>query len=104
MELTRISLAACARDRHVEPARPAVAIERAKIQRHLPLGIPAVANAQQDDVTLIALHGLEVFDEKPLQAIAGKEAFAIGIRAQAVVDLIFNCVHLRIAKGDDSSV
>src|SRR5690606_8290331 len=47
-------------DQHVEPALAAVAVERAEVHRDPAVGVPAVADADEDGIALVPLHAFEV--------------------------------------------
>src|ERR1019366_950729 len=93
---------ASARDGDIQSAFAAFAIERAEVQFDLALLVASVADAEENDVALIALHRLKILDEKSFETIGLEESFKVRLLAQLAFDLILNGVHLREAEGDDA--
>jgi hypothetical protein len=62
----------------------------------------AVANRQDDCVSLIALHPLEVLDEEPLGLVEREEALQVGMRLAYTRELGFDAIGVRDAHRNHS--
>ena len=94
---------------HVEPPLAAALVDRAEVHQHLAVGAVAVADAQDDDVPLVALDVLQVLDQQA-DELAVDLPFPFGIEAVAEVGVVlgqplqgaFDLVLLGFGKGDDA--
>src|SRR5262249_7301193 len=59
-------------DRDVEPAPPALPVERAEVHRELAVLVRPVADGQDHDVPLVALDAFGVLHEEPAQPVVGE--------------------------------
>src|SRR5687768_10458897 len=92
-----------ARDGDVEPAFTAFAVERAEVHRDTARFIDAVADGEEDDVPLIALHAFQAFDEDRF-ALDGRRVAEMSLDvmmfAAFVIEEVFNEILLSLTEGD----
>ena len=56
-------------DSHVEPPPAALAVERTKVHGNVSVFVRSVAHGKQNDVALVALYVLQIFDEQRFFAL-----------------------------------
>lgn len=82
---------------------PPCAVNRAEALRHRSPRVGAVDGRDKDDVALVSLDVLEIFDEKGLERTlpALEVALSGPIFGDGAVELLFEGVALRLVEGDD---
>ena len=88
----------CHRD--VEPTPSARLVHRPEVHRHLPSAIGSVADAQNDDVAVVALHVLEVLDEEAVEPVRPERSIQLRVRATQPVDRVLDGLRLRARQRD----
>ena len=90
----------CTRHGDVEAAPAARLVERAEVEGDAPRGIGTVAHREEDDVALVALHVLQVLDEKRLFSVVRR--LLQPLLDDRLGEQPFDIVALRARKGDDA--
>ena len=86
-------------DQHVQPALPAVPVQRPKVHVGGPVSGAPVPDADENDVSLVALHRLQVLDEERLVGMGREEPLAGGVLPPEQLQLVLDCPHLGRAEG-----
>src|SRR4051812_40839164 len=91
-----------ATDRNIEATMPAPLRERAHLQRELAVLIRSVADAEDDDVSLIALDVLKILDEEAVKAVIGQVGRQVLVLGLQLVDFDLDGRGLCLGEGDDA--
>src|SRR5206468_4623070 len=89
-------------DCDVKTSVPAQLVQRAELESEPSRFISPVANAENDDVALITLNALKVFDEPAMQPVTIKHDAQLRRLLAAPENLVFNRAGLRLRKCYDA--
>ncbi len=89
-------------DGDVEPALAALAVERAEIHFQRSGGVLPEGDREQHHVALVALHVLQILDDRRLDPIVAEEPFEIGRLAPRGVQQVHDERLLLGVEGDDA--
>ena len=109
IELTIGHVVLGAGEGHVEPPLAAALVDRAEVHQHLAVGAVAVADAEDDDVALVALDVFQVLDQQA-DELPVDLPFPLGFEPVAEVGIVLgqplqgalDLVLLGLGEGDDA--
>ena len=89
-------------DRHVEAPFAAQQIERSEVHQEASLRIGRVADGEEQNVPLVALHIFEIFDENGFLRLIVEEGLQVRIFRPLFLEDVFNDALLRNGERDDA--
>ena len=86
-------------NQNVQPPFPALIVERPEVHGDVPGLVASVADADEDDVALVALHVLQVLHEEGLVWVGAEKRLAGRVLNPQLFQLVQNGLNLRCAEG-----
>ena len=87
-------------DGDVQAPPSALLIKRAEVHGHLPILVRPVADRENQNVALVALHRFQALDEEPTEPVAGEEPIQVRTVLPGPADRNVDRVGLGLAEGD----